>query len=136
MKTGAIWATIGAIIFLWMSGSAEADQKNTHIIASVASHHFGDGEHNEANLGLGIQYKRVGAIRFRNSHDVMSNMIFTDIPMGPYKKYVGLLLGVADGYEAINDNGYLPIIGITVHYKALRGLINTEAVVVGFKVGL
>ncbi len=126
------------LILLLLSGPVAAGKEKLHILGTAASYHFLDKDHNEVNPGLGIQYKmprhyNVGYLRFKNSHDEMSNMLFTETPFTPTLSF---LIGVADGYEAVNSNGYLAVLGITWHHKYLWGLINTEAIVIGLKIGL
>lgn len=85
--------------------------------ATVTSVHLTSNHKlNESNPGLGLEYHTSSSMRYlvgayRNSHRETSAYAlagWTPVSFGPVK--LGLLAGVADGYQKLNDGNFTPVV--------------------------
>ena len=103
------------------------------------SHHFKDYDQNETHNGIYVNVKEWSLGTYENSSYTQSVFVTYNPNLYQGKSVeLNLVTGVANGYEGWQyaQNDYLPILGVSARWMALKAMLTPEFITFGFELPL
>jgi hypothetical protein len=107
----------------------------------LRSRHFDAKDYNESHNGIYLSIDQWSIGTYKNSVDVQSTFVSYNSEIYSTKSKslkVGLLVGVANGYEAWShaQGDYMPILGISALWMNINTILSYDMVAFGFEIPL
>ena len=107
----------------------------------LKSHHFDTEDYNESHNGIYLSIDKWSIGTYKNSIDVQSTFVSYNPKIFSTKSKslkVGLVVGVADGYEAYShaQGDYMPILGVSALWMSINTILSYDMVAFGFEIPL